>query len=137
VSRELTEDERMLFTMLRSDSNVALVQTAFDGEETAILVFLEDREDSDSVRVYPVAVLITEAMFGRLDPPLEDFEVLTDDPGVADRAIEAAEHKDQALRHLKVAFDAARKLGAGTAEIVDSLWEAGDWPNVAPGRNRP
>lgn len=74
MGRPITDKERATFDAIREAPNMALVQTAFDGIETAIIACLVPSEDgSGDTEMHPVAVLVTEDMFDRITPPSEDF----------------------------------------------------------------
>jgi hypothetical protein len=70
--RPLTEAERELFEAIRNPGydNFALVQTAFAGEDTAVIATVNDSDDGYIVT--PVAVLLTDDMFSQLADPMEE-----------------------------------------------------------------
>jgi hypothetical protein len=70
MPRALTDQEREVFDAIREAGNIALVQTSFDGEETAVLAAVT--EDGNYVDITPLAVLITAAILARLAPPLRE-----------------------------------------------------------------
>lgn len=65
--RPLTDAEREVFSAIRDAGNIALVQTAFNGEETAVIAAINDHE-GDKI-ITPLAVLVTPAVAGLLTPP--------------------------------------------------------------------
>jgi hypothetical protein len=67
VSRPLTDDEREIFDAVQNAGNIALVQTQFDGEETAVIAAVY--EDGDERIMEPLAVLVTDAIMARLMNP--------------------------------------------------------------------
>jgi hypothetical protein len=77
MSRPLTEGERRTFEAIRQADikEVCLVQTVFNGEETAVICLLE-LQGEDNVRLFPVAVLVTPAMFDQVTPPDPGVEVI-------------------------------------------------------------
>lgn len=70
--RPLSKAEKDTFELIRNieGGRIALIQTAFDGEQTAVICLVCG---DDEVTVHPLAVLVTENMFGRLVPPNADF----------------------------------------------------------------
>ncbi len=67
MSRPLTSGESRVFNGIRDGSNIVLMQTQFDGEETAVICAMTG--EGDDIHVTPLAVLVTDAMFGRLSAP--------------------------------------------------------------------
>jgi hypothetical protein len=66
----ITEEQRELFDALRDPEygNFALVSTALDGEPTAAIAAITENEFGD-YEISPVALLVTDGMFGRLAAP--------------------------------------------------------------------
>ncbi len=64
----LTEDESVTFERIKYGKNIALVRVTFDGEETAALARVS-QDEQGWLTVVPVAVLVTEAMAGKLAGP--------------------------------------------------------------------
>ena len=70
MNRPLSDNERKTFEYVHdSDTSIGLVQTQFDGEETAVIAAFDEDEETGEVIMTPLAVLITEAMFARITPP--------------------------------------------------------------------
>jgi hypothetical protein len=67
MARALTPTEREHFDAIRGASNMALVQTQFRGEETAVVTAVT--RDGDDYIVTPLAVLLTEDMTKDLVDP--------------------------------------------------------------------
>lgn len=70
MPRPLTEEERETFRYITADScspGIALVQTQFDGEETAVIACIT--EDNGEYQIEPLAVLVTDAIMARLTDP--------------------------------------------------------------------
>ena len=70
MARALTEQERKTFEAIREAGNAALVQASFEGEDTAVIAFVN--EDGDDYLITPVAVMLTDSMFASLSDPTED-----------------------------------------------------------------
>jgi hypothetical protein len=70
MARPLTDRESKVFDAITGASNIALVQCKFDGEETAVIAVVN--EDGDDYVITPLAVLLTESMFGKLTDPMEE-----------------------------------------------------------------
>jgi hypothetical protein len=69
MSRPLTDSEREIFSAIQSAANIALVQTAFDGEDTAVICAMNQDDPGGEIRVAPLAVLVTDAIMARLTDP--------------------------------------------------------------------
>lgn len=67
MARPLTENEKDIFHAIQDAPNIALVQTAFDGEDTAVIAAINEHEGE--VIVTPLAVLVTDAIMARLADP--------------------------------------------------------------------
>jgi hypothetical protein len=73
MARAVTPTERQHFDAIRGASNMALVQTQFRGEETAVIAAVT-REGDDYI-VTPLAVLLTEDMTKDLaDPTVTGYD---------------------------------------------------------------
>jgi hypothetical protein len=67
MSRALTAEERAVFDAIQNSPDIALIQTQFDGEETAVIALII--EDNSGYQVHPLAVLVTDAIMDRLTDP--------------------------------------------------------------------
>lgn len=65
ATRPVTMDEQALFDRIRCHPDIGLVSVTFDGEDTAALAHV----DVEAGTIFPLAILITPAMFARLTPP--------------------------------------------------------------------
>ena len=81
MSRALTDQEREVFERILNGDGIGLVQTAFDGEDTAVIAEFVMDDEGDVVEVHPLAVLLTDALFDRLTPPEGATEVNGPDDG--------------------------------------------------------
>ena len=69
MARPLTDDERATFEFIcEPGTPIGLVQTEFDGEDTAVIAAFEESE-TDGMIVTPLAVLVTDAIMARLTDP--------------------------------------------------------------------
>ena len=69
MARPLTDDEQNIFAAIQNAPNIALVQTTFDGEDTAVIAAINDDEATGGFIVTPLAVLVTDAIMTRLADP--------------------------------------------------------------------
>ena len=76
MSRPLTSQERETFHAIQDASNIALIQTKFDGEDTAVIVAIN--EEGGEFLVTPLAVLVTDAVMARLSDPTSDLGDLSE-----------------------------------------------------------
>lgn len=76
MARPLTEDEKATFEAIRTlpGEEIALVQTRYEGEETAVICQIV--RHGEMVDVLPVALLITDVVWERLESPSPDVEVI-------------------------------------------------------------
>lgn len=81
MSRALTDQESAVFERILNGDGIGLVQTAFDGEDTAVIAEFVMDDEGDMVEVHPLAVLLTDALFDRLTPPEGATEVNGPDDG--------------------------------------------------------
>lgn len=63
-----TTEQREMFSAIVNGANVGLVPTKLDGEPTAVIVLIHDNGNG-TTDVEPLAVLVTDAMFERLERP--------------------------------------------------------------------
>lgn len=68
--RPLTDNEREVFEAIRHAPNIALIQTQFDGEATAVITAVN--RHGKEFHVTPLAVLVTDAITARLTDPTQD-----------------------------------------------------------------
>lgn len=70
--RPLTDYEKDTFSFIQHahGEDIALVQTAFDGEPTAVIAAVS--RDGESYVLSPLAVLVTPGMLPRLTDPTQD-----------------------------------------------------------------
>lgn len=77
MARALTETEKERFAAIQEAGNIALVQTQFDGKDTAVIAAI-NQEDDGGYFVTPLAVLLTDEMFTRLTDPTTDDDANPD-----------------------------------------------------------
>ena len=71
MARPLTSEETEIFDAIREAPNITLIQTKFDGEETAVIAAIN--RDGEEYQIAPLAVLVTDAIMARLtDPTTEE-----------------------------------------------------------------
>ena len=68
--RALTDREKADFYAIQEASNIALVQTMFGDEETAVICAV-NRDGSGEYVFTPLAVLVTESILAQLKDPTE------------------------------------------------------------------
>jgi hypothetical protein len=91
MARRLTDDERATFAFIHDEGTpVGLVQTEFDGEDTAVIAAFED-DGTSGTRVTPLAVLVTDAIMARLTDPSAEPVGHAPIPGQAQPAIAVTE----------------------------------------------
>ena len=70
MSHPLTPGERKTFAFITDPAaSTGLIQVEFDGELTAAIASFAEDPATHEVTVFPLAVLVTPAMFPRLIPP--------------------------------------------------------------------
>ena len=73
MARPITDNEREIFEAIQDAPNIALVQTTFDGEDTAVIAAISEDPATGGYRVAPLAVLVTDAIMARLADPTDDL----------------------------------------------------------------
>jgi hypothetical protein len=71
MPRPLTGEETETFTAIQGASNIALIQTTFDGQDTAVIASIVQDENNGGM-VYPLAVLLTPEMMDKLADPFDE-----------------------------------------------------------------
>lgn len=76
----ITKDEQEIYArIVYGDENVTLMRASLDGEEVAVVVAAnlgDDSDDEHKISAEPLAVLINEAIFNRLQPPADPISAM-------------------------------------------------------------
>lgn len=68
----LTAEERAIYTNLldniEAGASIGLIRARLDGHEVAVIMGANE-EDDGSAMIYPLAILVNDDLFERLEPP--------------------------------------------------------------------
>jgi hypothetical protein len=68
----ITKQEKLDMLTIKNHPDIVLMKVTFDDEETAAIC-LQSHPDENKVAITPIAVMITEQMFERMQPPEDPF----------------------------------------------------------------